>query len=214
MRGVVFFDVDGTLTAGTSSGAFIARALGHYNQYMAAEQSYEVGSLSNEDVCRVDARGWKGVAAKELDEILTEMPLVEGIAETVAWCRNQSLGTYLSTLAWRPVAKHLASRFGFAGYGGPVPALQLGRYTGMVDRFADEYSKRDDAILWAQERGVGASRCAAIGDSRSDLPLFAAVGLGIGFNPTPVLRSHADFSEVGSDLRTVIPILEPWAGQG
>jgi phosphoserine phosphatase len=55
-RGLVCFDVDGTLVSGTSSCAWVAAALGHE------------------------------VAAR-----LETLPLVGGIAETVAWCHDHGL---------------------------------------------------------------------------------------------------------------------------
>jgi phosphoserine phosphatase len=49
----------------------------------------------------------------------------------------------------------------------------------------DELSKRDFAVNMAAELGVDPKRCVAVGDGRSDVPLFAAVGLAIAFNATP-----------------------------
>ncbi|MFC5098584.1 hypothetical protein [Amycolatopsis plumensis] len=44
-------------------------------------------------------------------------------------------------------------------------------------------------------------RCSAVGDSRSDLPLFAAVGTSIAFNATPAARVVATHVVDGPDLR-------------
>ena len=53
-------------------------------------------------------------------------------------------------------------------------------------------------------------RCAAVGDSLSDLPLFAEVGLAVAFNATERARAIADVDVTGRDLRAVLPFLETW----
>ncbi|GHG21396.1 hypothetical protein GCM10017567_45130 [Amycolatopsis bullii] len=125
-RGLVCFDVDGTLVPGTSSCAWVAAALGHEAELVAAEAAY--AALSQREV-----------ALPVLVEVL-------GGAGGRGW------------LLHRP------------------------------GRFAPE-------------------RCAAVGDSRSDLPLFAAVGTSIALNATPAARAVATHVVDGRDLRAVIPVL-------
>jgi phosphoserine phosphatase len=59
------------------------------------------------------------------------------------------------------------------------------RYTGGVECHFDE----DDKLAWAAavaaHAGVPLSACAAVGDSRSDLPLLANVGLLTAFTASP-----------------------------
>lgn len=53
-------------------------------------------------------------------------------------------------------------------------------------------------------------QCAAVGDSRSDVPLFAEAGLSIAFNADRQAREAASVSVDGNDLQTVIPLLKAW----
>jgi phosphoserine phosphatase len=48
----------------------------------------------------------------------------------------------------------------------------------------------------------------AIGDSRSDLPLFATVGLSVAFNATATAKLAATEALDGDDLRLTLPLLE------
>jgi len=49
---------------------------------------------------------------------------------------------------------------------------------------------------------------AAVGDSRSDIPLFRKVGLAIALNATPKAREAAHIALEGNDLTIVLePIL-------
>jgi phosphoserine phosphatase len=207
VHGLVCFDVDGTLVPGTSSGAWLAAALGHEAELVAAEAAYTAGRLTNQEASVIDARGWAGHTEDEVSARLATLPLVEGIAETVAWCRDHGLRPILTTLAWTPVGRLLAGRFGFAAYCGPVPEAVGGRYTGGVAGHLDEYGKRDFALAQAREHGVAPERCAAVGDSRSDLPLFAAVGTSVAFNAAPAARAVATHVVDGGDLRAILPLL-------
>lgn len=116
----MFFDVDGTLVPGTSSSLHLAGFLGHRNELARAEDAYAAGELDNRQVSELDAAGWAGVSVERVSGWLDGLPLVAGIAETVAWCRRNGLVPVLATLAWSPVGGHLAGRFGFHAFGGPA----------------------------------------------------------------------------------------------
>ncbi|WP_104105582.1 haloacid dehalogenase-like hydrolase [Nocardioides sp. 616] len=210
VRGAVFFDVDGTLVPQTSSGQHLADLLGHADVVREAEAGYAAGTLSNREVSVLDARGWAGRTPAHVRDFLESLPLVDGIAETVAWCRRQDLLPVLATLAWEPVGTYLCERFGFGHASGPRLEVIEGCYSGEVAEHFDETGKRDFALGVAAELGVDPARCAAIGDSRSDLPLFSAVGLAIAFNATSVARSAAHAEADGGDLRAVLPLLSRW----
>ena len=210
VRGAVFFDVDGTLVPNTSSGQHLADLLGHAEVVRQAEDSYAAGILSNAEVSVLDARGWAMRTPAEVRGFLTSLPLVDGIAETVLWCRRHGMVPILATLAWEPVSAYLCDRFGFERACGPRVEVIDGRYSGEVDEHFDELGKRDFAVSVAAELGVDLTRCAAIGDSRSDLPLFAEVGLAIAFNATSTARAAAHASVDGADLRDVLPLLVSW----
>src|SRR2546423_7631573 len=205
VRGLVFFDVDGTLVPGTSTSQHLARWHGHLAELSAAEAAYDAGTLSNAEACVLDARAWRGRTPAEVHDRLASLPVVDGITDTVEWCRAHGVRPYLATLAWEPVARYLAGRFGFAGCCGPTLATANGYYTGDVGRHFDEYDKRDFAAATAAAAGVPLSACAAGGDSRSDLPLFAEVGLPIAFNATPAVEAVAPPAGHGSDPRPGLP---------
>ena len=210
VRGLVFFDVDGTLVPGTSTSQHLADWLGHLAELSAAEAAYDAGTLSNEEACVLDALAWRGRTPAEVHDRLASLPVVDGITDTVEWCRARGVRPYLATLAWEPVARYLAGRFGFAGCCGPTLAIVNGYYTGDVELHFDEYDKRDFAAATAAAAGVPLSACAAVGDSRSDLPLFAEVGLPVAFNATPAVEAVAAHAVRGSDLRAVLPYLRSW----
>ena len=210
VQGVVFFDVDGTLVPQTSTSAHLAHRLGHFPELSVAEAAYAAGDLDNQEVAVLDAKAWRGRTPAEIDGWLAVLPLVDGIEETVGWCRAHRLRPHLATLAWEPVGRYLVRRFGFAGSCGPGLAIVDGRYTGEVECHFDEYDKRDHALAVAAAAQVPPSACAAVGDSRSDLPLFTEVGLPIAFNATPAVKAVAAHIVDGADLTAILPYLDNW----
>jgi phosphoserine phosphatase len=205
---MVFFDVDGTLVPATSSSAFLARFLGHRNVLVEAEAAYAAGKMSNRRVSAIDAAGWVGRSPEEVEGWLEDLPLVKGIPETLEWCQANQLAPVLATLAWSPVGSHLARRFGFLAYSGPVLEVFDGKFTGRVAQDFDEFDKRDTALAQARALGLPPRQCAAIGDSRSDLPLFASIGTSIAFNATQEARAAATTTVTGDDLQLALPALQ------
>lgn len=88
--------------------------------------------------------------------------------------------------------------------------MRDGLYTGVVERHFDEFDKRDFAVRTAASEGWPLSRCAAVGDSRSDISLCKQVGFAIAFNATPGVEAIAPVSIGGRDLRAIIPSLGDW----
>ncbi|NGO79842.1 HAD-IB family phosphatase [Streptomyces sp. YC504] len=203
----MFFDVDGTLVPGTSSSVFLAGFLGHRDELAKAEDAYASGALDNRRVSDLDAAGWAGAAEDQVSGWLDGLPLVSGITETVTWCRQNGLVPMLATLAWSPVGSYLTDRFGFHAFSGPRLETADGRFTGRVACHFDEYDKRDFALAQARELGLASRSCAAVGDSRSDLPLFASVGLSVAFNASAGAREEATATVDDEDLRGVLPVL-------
>ncbi len=206
----MFFDIDGTLVTGTSSGSFIAQRLGHAHEVDKAEARYAAGDIDNHAVCIIDAHGWSGTSAAQVSAWLEDLPLIDGIDEALRWCKSQNLVPMLASLAWDPVGAHLARRFGFAAHCGPKLDTTNATYTGEVAATFDEHDKRDFAITSCRRVGVLPARCIAIGDSRSDLPLFEAVGFSVAFNASPDARAQATTTVDSTSLVDALPPIEEW----
>lgn len=200
----IFFDIDGTLTRGVTSGGFLAARLGHAVAMDAAERAYARGEISNDEVCRIDAAGYRGRSVAEVRALLDELPLVDGIAETVAACRGRGFTPYVASLAWTVVGEWLCECLGFAGCYGSVLEVKDGVFTGRVVSAADEAGKAAYAQEVCVELGCDAGECVAVGDSRSDLELFAFVGRAIAFNGNEAARAAASASVEGASLTAIL----------
>lgn len=209
-RGIVFFDIDGTLIPKVSSGSFLAARLGHQREFDDAEQRYAAGEMANEEVSVIDARGWQGVRTTTVDRWLDDLPLIAGIDEVVSWCRAHGVEPVLASLAWQPVSDSIARRYGFTANGGPRVGVSGSTYDGTVAEHFDEYDKRDRALALAAGRVVATQRCCAIGDSRSDIPLFDVLPASLAVNAGEAAQKAATGAIATQDLTEIVPWLQDW----
>lgn len=212
-QAVAFFDVDGTLMPEMSSSLFPAERLGHADRVAEAEAAWDAGRVTARYVEELDARGWAGATERQVRKWLTELPLVQGIAEVVDWCRDHDVVPVLATPAWRPVGSCLCETFGFEDACGPRLETRDGVFTGRPLDSYDEYAKRDFAGRVAARYGLPLARCAAVGDSRSGLPLFDEVGCVIAFNADATTRTRVRAGVDSGDLRDVLPVLDDWVAR-
>jgi phosphoserine phosphatase len=206
----VFFDIDGTLVPSGSTSSFLAARLGHQPELDQAEERYARGELTNQQVSVIDAAGWKGAEVATVERCIEDLPVIAGIDSVLSWCQAHHLEPALASLAWEPVSRALAQRYGFTANGGPRLGLDHSVYDGTVAKHFDEYDKRDRALQLAAERDVPVARCCAIGDSRSDLPLFRALPTSLALNASAAAREAATHAVDADDLVAILPWLERW----
>jgi phosphoserine phosphatase len=205
---VVCFDLDGTLTRGTTVSLHLAAWLGHDAELRELERRYAAGEISNRVVAERTARHYAGVQLAAVRTELERLPLIAGIAETVDALRAAGTAVVLATVTWRFAAEAVAERFGFdAALGGTRIAAADGRVLGRVERHCDEHDKAAGVAAWCAERGIPLSGLATVGDSRSDVPLFALAGRAIAINATPDARAAADATLDAELLTDVLPLL-------
>jgi len=207
------FDLDGTLTRGVTTSQHLARRLGHLAEMQAIEAAYACGKASNAQVALVDARRYRGLCPADIERMLDDIPVVDGIGETVAALARQGIPAVISTLAWSAVAGVFARRYGFVAWCGP--RLEVGAdgcYTGGVAAHAEDIDKPRFVDRIAKAHGIALHEVFHVGDARSDIPLFRAAGYALGFNAVPEVAGYCDAmveSECLLDVLHNIPGLAP-----
>ena len=155
-----------------------------------------------------DARWYKGATLHEVHQRLESIPVLYGIAETVGELRVRGYTAVIDTVAWRFAAEWFQNRYGFDRVSGPdIERDDGGRFTGMVTEHFDEHDKLAFVQEMAAGRRLPMSECIAIGDGRSDVPLFREVGLSIALNGIREARVAATRSLTSTDLRDVLPLI-------
>lgn len=204
---VVVFDLDGTLLRGTSVSLYLAERMGRGAAVAELERRFRAHEISNAVVADATATWFAGRAPAAVWEDLAGAPWIGGLDETMAALAGAGSRLLLATVTWRFAADGLRRRCGFAAVCGTGMDAPGGLLSGRVSRYFDERDKVRFVELWCARHHVAMQAVAAVGDSRSDVPLFRRVGLAIALNATADARAAAAHALDTNDLRDVLPLL-------
>jgi phosphoserine phosphatase len=199
--------MDGTLIPGTTADLHYAELLGESDQVMALERAYRAGEMSSRRMSEELARCLAGLTAPRIEEGFDSLPRVQGIGDTVAELRRHGLLAIVVTASNVLYARCFQRAFGFhAVFGSRHEVFADGRI-GVARQTCDGAEKVRCVERFAGRRGWSLDRVVAVGDSASDLALFAAVGLSIAFNGDSEAVHAADRAVEGTDARLLLPVI-------
>jgi phosphoserine phosphatase len=202
------FDLDGTLVQATSVSQHLADRFGQSPQMAELERRYAASEISNSVVADEQAAMYGGMPLARVIEALDDIPCIEGIDATVNTLREQGVNSLLCTVTWSFAAEEFCRRHGFVkGFGTEIDIEPGGMLTGRVQRHFDEWDKLAFVRAHCAEVGVELEDCIAIGDSRSDVPLFEVVGFSIAINATEQAREAASVALDTEDLTDVLALI-------
>jgi phosphoserine phosphatase len=204
---VVVFDLDGTLLRGTSVSLYLAQRIGRGDAVAELERRFRAHEISNRVVADTTASWFAGRAHAAVWEELAGAPWIGGLEETMAELVAAGSRLLLATVTWRFAAEALRQRCGFDDVCGTGMHAPGGRLSGRVSRYFDELDKLRFVEQWCARCNIDLEGVAAVGDSRSDVPLFRRVGMAIALNATEDARAAAAHSIDSDDLREVLPLL-------
>ncbi|MGC4998407.1 HAD family hydrolase [Streptomyces sp. DT195] len=204
---VVAFDLDGTLLRDTTTSLVLAEAMGHRPAVEELERLYSAYEIDNYEFAAREASLFTGTSPEQIRAHLRGAPWIGGVTETLKALTEAGCTLLLATLAWRFAAQEIEHRPWFADVSGAGMDLEDGLLTGRVAQHIDENAKFAFVESWCRMHDVELSQVAAIGDSRSDVPLFKAAGRAIALNATQDARDVADHTLDTADLRDVLPLL-------
>jgi phosphoserine phosphatase len=182
------------------------------------ENAYAAGAVTNADVAAMDARHYRGLTPAGVSAMLDDIPVIDDIVETVEWLSARGIPAVICTLAWKFVGEVFAERYGFVASSGPTLRLgPNGEFTGEVESDFTEYDKPAFIRSLCATLGVGMVEVFHIGDSRSDIPLFEAVGYSVALNASQQASEAASTTLQADsllDILEVIPGLKAQPGAG
>jgi phosphoserine phosphatase len=204
------FDLDGTLVTGTTVSQHLADHFGQNEQMAELERRYAAGEISNSVVADLQARIYRCTPLPKLVAKLADIACIAGIDATLAALRERQIASLLCTVTWSFAAEEFRRRHGFAAVSGTEIDLDSGGIsTGGVRRHFDEWDKLEFVRSYCDANQIGLGECFAVGDSRSDIPLFQAVGFSVAFNGTPEAREVASVSLDSGTLTDILRVI-PW----
>jgi phosphoserine phosphatase len=204
---VVVFDLDGTLLRGTSVSLLLARWLGREDEVAELERAFKAHEISNSVVADTSAAWLEGRSTDEAWRVLMDGLWIEGMAETFQRLTAAGVSLLLGTITWSFAGEMLRRHHDFAAVSGTEMRTDNGVLSGTVSRYFDEHDKLRFVEQWCAQNGYSMSQVAAIGDSRSDVPLFRRVGMSIALNATPDARAVATHVIDTEDLRDLLALL-------
>lgn len=204
---VVCVDLDGTLVSRTSISLFLAAHLGQAELLRELESQFARHEISNREIAEVSAAAYRGRPLEEIGRLLADIPVVGGIDKFVSTLKQSDTRILLVTISWLFAANVFQRRYGFDACCGTEMAESNAVLTGSITRHCNEFDKLAFVKDYCVTHGVPMERCAAVGDSRSDIPLFQNVGLAIAFNGTPAARAAARVSVDSDDICDVLAYL-------
>jgi phosphoserine phosphatase len=202
------FDLDGTLVMGTSVCLHLADKLGHFEYLKELEAQYVRGEIPNAQVADELAPYYEGLSLDAIEAHLADIPFIKGVSYALATLKDKGIESLICTVSWRFVAQMLAKRYGFVDATGcELPVDHNGMLTGRVSKQFDEFDKLEFVKRYCAERRIPLSQVFAVGDSRSDIPLFGAVGFSVALNATELAKSAASVAIESDDLSEVLEVV-------
>jgi phosphoserine phosphatase len=204
---VVVFDLDGTLLRGTSVSLYLAERIGRGEPVAELERRFRAHEISNRVVADTTAAWFAGRDRAAVWEELAGAPWISGLDETMAALTAAGSRLLLATVTWRFAGEALRRRCGFDAACGTGMHAPGGLLSGRVSRYFDDADKVRFVERWCARHDVDMRAVAAVGDSRSDVPLFRRVGMAIALNATEEARAVAARAIDSDDLRDLLPLL-------
>lgn len=172
------------------------------------ERLYATGKISNSVVAEEQARSYRGIPLPQLVDKLSDIVCIDGIDSTLTTLRERGIESLLGTVTWSFAAEEFGRRHGFVAVSGTEIDLDAGGVpTGGVKRHFDEWDKLRFVASYCEANSIDLAECIAVGDSRSDVPLFEAVGLSIALNATSQAREAASVALDTEDLTDILDLI-------
>jgi phosphoserine phosphatase len=204
----VAFDLDGVLVDTFSSWVWMHEHFHVNNDH--SLYAYQRGEIDYTEFMRRDIALWlekkKDMTIQDVEEILSDVPMMEGGKEVVAELKKYGILTAIISCGIEVLANRVAKKLGidFVVANGLV-FDEEGKLTGEGTLSIELADKGKPLKKLLEENGIKKEECVAIGNSYGDAGMFAVCGLGIAFNPQDeVVREKADITVEGPDLRGIL----------
>ena len=207
MPRIAFFDVDNTLTRG-STLYFLGR--GMYNRGFFTKKDIGAWVLANirfrmtgtekqEVIARFQKSATDFIAGHKVDEIrIIGEEIYNEFVSPSLWDGTMAIArkhlaagdeVWLVTASPQDFAELIASKLGFTGALGTRAETKDGKYTGnLIGNLLHNKEKARAVIELVYSRNIDIKDCFAYSDSHNDLPLLETVGHPNAINPDAKLR--------------------------
>lgn len=205
--------MDGVLTALRSSWYWI-----HQNFGVDSEPFYQAflnGEIDQSEFMRCDISLWKeakpDVRISDLVRFFQDMPLTDGIQETVVCLRENGMRCVIISGGVDLAAKMIADEFGFDDYvADEVCSNPDGTLTGEGKINVSLKDKGANVRHFIEKYETVSERTISIGNSFTDIPMFRNSGMSIAFNPVDEITARsATYTVISDNIADVLDLILP-----
>lgn len=196
VTGLVVFDMDGVLADTVSSWVYVHQRFGVDNDH--SLRAYLNGEIDDLEFIRRDIRLWLDrnpmLTIGEVRNILDGVPLMNGAVEAVRALREGGVKTAIVSAGIDLLAERLAIELRTdLFYANGLIADCNGRLTGEGVLNVELMGKDRTVSMIGEMLGIEKKDIVSVGNSKYDIPMFDASGMGIAFCPADdEIRDRAD----------------------
>lgn len=205
---VIFFDMDGTIILNTNSVKILCDINGkaeEVNQIEKREENNEIDWILAD---YEKATLMKGVVVSKVEnEIINTLEIIENLEFVVNFLQNIGIKVVLVTAGPIQVANLIGKKYGFDKIYGSRYEEEGGMMTGNIISHLGSSGKAECVKEFCQINKTKYENCIAIGDSSSDIGMFAIVGKSVAINYSKSLIGKANIYLKTKDLKEVLKYL-------
>ena len=197
---LVSFDMDGTLTLGTTCLQYYVGKLNQADRAKELEYLYKNHIIDDYEIADRYAEMLKGTDKELFDKWTEEIPRMKNIGEAVNKLKLLDFIVGITSVGPIFASEYFKRKFGFDFASGSEHKFINGIHSGEMIR---TLAGKDKVVILKRistEKNVKMTEIIAVGDSRSDIPIFERVGFRIALNADENLRSNADLFIKTDDL--------------
>lgn len=204
---IVSFDLDGTLTLGTTSLQFYVTKLHQEKNAKKLERLYKTHKIDDFQIADAYAEILKGISREELNHWTREIPRVRNIGETVRKLKKLNLIVGITSVGPYFASEVYQELFRFDFISGSLHEFKNGAHTGRMIKTLTGKDKIKILDSICKKYRVFFPQVIAVGDSRSDIPIFEKAGFDIALNADENLIDKTDCFIKNNDLLEVYAVI-------
>ncbi|TAM69886.1 MAG: phosphoserine phosphatase SerB [Microbacteriaceae bacterium] len=206
-RLLVVLDADSTLIQNEVI-ELLAEHAGSLHAVAAVTERAMRGELDFAESLRARVATLAGLPRTVFDAVAERIRVTDGVPALIAAVHSAGGAVGVVSGGFHELLDPLGERLGLDFWQANrlelVDGVLTGRVTGAI---VDAAAKANALRTWAQQLGIPAGRCIAVGDGANDLQMMAAAALSVAFNAKPVVRRAADVVIDTQDLSQLLPLL-------